>query len=70
MKMVYLDNAATTKLSPAVLDEMMPFLTNIYGNPSSPHYFGQQTAAAVTAARFSRCRRTSRHSRAVPVRKA
>lgn len=51
MKRVYLDNAATTKLSPAVLDEMMPFLTNIYGNPSSPHYFGQQTAAAVDHAR-------------------
>ena len=52
MKRVYLDNAATTKLSPAVLDEMMPFLTNIYGNPSSPHYFGQQTAAAVDHARL------------------
>ena len=51
MKRVYLDNAATTKLSPAVLEEMMPFLTNIYGNPSSPHFFGQQTAAAVDHAR-------------------
>ncbi len=51
MKRVYLDNAATTKLSPAVLDEMMPFLTNIYGNPSSPHFFGQQTAAAIDHAR-------------------
>ncbi len=51
MKRVYLDNAATTKLSPAVLAEMMPYLTDIYGNPSSPHYFGQQTAAAITKAR-------------------
>ena len=51
MKRVYLDNAATTKLSPAVLEEMMPFLTNVYGNPSSPHFFGQQTAAAIDHAR-------------------
>lgn len=51
MKRIYLDNAATTKLSPVVLDEMMPYLTEIYGNPSSPHYFGQQTGAAVDKAR-------------------
>ncbi|MBO4563487.1 MAG: aminotransferase class V-fold PLP-dependent enzyme, partial [Clostridia bacterium] len=51
MKRVYLDNAATTKMSPEVLNEMMPYLTDIYGNPSSPHYFGQQSGMAVDKAR-------------------
>ena len=40
MRKVYLDNAATTALSPKVLEQMMPYLTTIYGNPSSPHSFG------------------------------
>ena len=52
MKRVYLDNAATTKLIPEVLNEMLPYMTDIYGNPSSPHYFGQQSAAAVDKARM------------------
>ena len=51
MKRVYLDNAATTKLIPEVLNEMMPYMTEVYGNPSSPHYFGQQSGAAVDKAR-------------------
>ena len=51
MKRVYLDNAATTKLIPEVLNEMMPYMTEIYGNPSSPHYFGQQSQMAVDKAR-------------------
>ncbi|MBO4848706.1 MAG: cysteine desulfurase NifS [Clostridia bacterium] len=52
MKRVYLDNAATTKLIPEVLSEMMPYMTDIYGNPSSPHYFGQQAGMAVDKARL------------------
>ncbi len=51
MKRVYLDNAATTRLIPEVLNEMMPYMTEIYGNPSSPHYFGQQAGMAVDKAR-------------------
>lgn len=51
MNRIYLDNAATTKLSPEVLEAMTPYLTEIYGNPSSPHYFGQQVAAALDNAR-------------------
>ncbi len=38
---IYADNAATTKLSQTALDEMMPFFTEIYGNPSSLHTDGQ-----------------------------
>ena len=38
---VYADNAATTKLSPAVLEAMMPYLTEEYGNPSSLYALGQ-----------------------------
>ena len=38
---IYADNAATTKLSQTALDAMMPFLTEIYGNPSSLHTDGQ-----------------------------
>ena len=51
MKRIYLDNAATTKLAPEALEAMTPYLTEIYGNPSSPHYFGQQVAAALDKAR-------------------
>lgn len=51
MKRIYLDNAATTKLTPAVFEAMTPYMTEIYGNPSSPHYFGQQVAAAIDKAR-------------------
>ena len=48
---IYLDNAATTKLAPEALEAMMPYLTDVYGNPSSPHYFGQQVASALDKAR-------------------
>lgn len=49
--MIYLDNAATTKLDPEVLDAMMPFLTEEYGNPGALHKFGAGAAAAVEKAR-------------------
>jgi cysteine desulfurase len=51
MKRIYLDNAATTALSPKVLEAMMPYLTEIYGNASSPHSFGQEARRGVEAAR-------------------
>ncbi len=51
MRKVYLDNAATTALSPKVLEQMMPYLTAIYGNPSSPHSFGQEARKGVEHAR-------------------
>lgn len=47
----YLDNNATTQVDPAVVAEMMPFLTEFYGNPSSAYKFGSQVAKAVETAR-------------------
>lgn len=48
---VYLDNAATTSISNEVLKEMMPYLTENYGNTNSLHSFGRNTAEALTKAR-------------------
>ncbi|HMO80039.1 MAG TPA: cysteine desulfurase family protein [Pyrinomonadaceae bacterium] len=48
---VYLDNSATTPVDPRVLDAMMPFLTDKFGNASSIHFYGQETRAAVDKAR-------------------
>jgi cysteine desulfurase len=51
IRRVYLDNSATTPIDPRVLDEMLPFLKEDFGNPSSIHYFGQRARAAVDKAR-------------------
>ncbi len=48
---IYLDNNATTRIDPAVLEVMMPYLTNSYANASSNHQFGVQIAEAVKTAR-------------------
>ena len=48
---VYLDNAATTALDKQVLDEMLPYLTDFFGNPSSIHSYGRKTKAAIEKAR-------------------
>lgn len=50
-KEVYMDNNATTKIAPEVVEAMMPFLTDYYGNPSSMHVFGGQVGEAVFRAR-------------------
>jgi cysteine desulfurase len=50
-ELIYLDNNATTRIDPAVVDEMMPFLTSSYGNPSSAYRFGKQVADAIGVAR-------------------
>lgn len=49
--LIYFDNNATTKVDPAVVEEMMPFLTEFYGNPSSGYRFGQQVGKALDQAR-------------------
>lgn len=48
---VYFDNAATTALDKEVLDEMLPYMTEHFGNPSSIHSFGRKTRAAIEGAR-------------------
>ncbi|MGH8909909.1 MAG: aminotransferase class V-fold PLP-dependent enzyme [Egibacteraceae bacterium] len=48
---IYLDYQATTPLDPRVLEAMLPYLTDIYGNPSSPHVQGRQAAEAIRTAR-------------------
>ena len=49
--MIYFDNNATTQLDPLVLQVMVPFLENQYGNPSSIYSFGRAAAKAVATAR-------------------
>ena len=49
--MIYLDHAATTPLDKCVLEDMTPYLTEIYGNAQSQHAFGRRAANAVIAAR-------------------
>ena len=51
MKVVYLDNNATTKVAPEVLEAMMPYFSDYYGNPSSMHSFGGDVAAKIKEAR-------------------
>ena len=51
MTTVYADNAATTRMSRAAIDTMLPYMETIYGNPSSLHSVGQQAAAALLSAR-------------------
>ena len=51
MKLVYLDNAASTKISSGVLEKMMASYSENYGNPSSTHKLGQKARAAIETAR-------------------
>lgn len=53
MKRIYFDNAATTSLDPLVLDAMMPYLTEKFGNPSSIYSYGRETKMAIEQARKS-----------------
>ena len=51
MKYIYADNAATTKIDPRVLDEMMPYLKETFANPSSIHSMGQRSRRAIDRSR-------------------
>ena len=51
MDLVYLDNNATTQPAPEVVEAMLPYLTEWYGNPSSVHRFGQRSRQAIDEAR-------------------
>ena len=51
MKLVYADNNATTRVDDEVLEEMLPYFKEFYGNPSSIHTFGRQVASKMDLAR-------------------
>ena len=51
MSKIYLDNAATTALDKEVLDVMLPYMMEEFGNPSSIHAFGRRTRTAIEVAR-------------------
>jgi cysteine desulfurase len=51
MKEVYVDNNATTKVDEAVFEEMRPYFCELYGNPSSMHFFGGQVQKKIDEAR-------------------
>ncbi len=51
MKTIYLDNNATTKVADEVLEAMLPYFTQLYGNPSSMHTFGGQVGQRIRDAR-------------------
>ena len=53
MNRIYFDNAATTSLDPEVLEVMMPFLSEKFGNPSSVYSYGRETKIAIENARKS-----------------
>jgi cysteine desulfurase len=53
MNRIYFDNAATTSLDPQVLETMMPYLTEKFGNPSSIYSYGRETRMAIEQARKS-----------------
>src|SRR3990167_5681688 len=51
MRRVYLDNNATTPIAPEVLEAMLPFYRDNFGNPSSIHAFGREVKVAIDEAR-------------------
>ena len=51
MKTIYLDNAATTRTSPAVVEAMLPYFSEHYGNPSAIYGLGQENKNAISEAR-------------------
>jgi cysteine desulfurase len=51
VKTVYVDNNATTKVAPEVLEAMLPYFSELYGNPSSMHFFGGQVEKKMSEAR-------------------
>ena len=66
---IYMDNNATTRVAPEVLEAMMPYLTEFYGNPSSMHTFGGQVGTAIDggpAARLPTCSAPNRRRSSLP----
>ncbi|HYE56459.1 MAG TPA: cysteine desulfurase family protein, partial [Chitinophagaceae bacterium] len=61
MSRIYFDNAATTPLDPEVLEAMMPYLTEKFGNPSSIYSYGRESRLAIESARKSVARILNAH---------
>ena len=61
MERIYFDNAATTTLDPQVLEAMMPYLTNKFGNPSSIYSYGRESRLAIENARKSVAKTLNAH---------
>ena len=55
-KLIYLDNAATTQVYPEVLDAMLPYFTEYYGNPSAIYSFAGESKKAVDEASMQELR--------------
>ena len=51
MNVIYVDNNATTQVAPEVMEEMLPYFHDLYGNPSSMHTFGGQVEQKLRQAR-------------------
>lgn len=61
MQRIYFDNAATTQLDPQVLEAMMPYMTEKFGNPSSIYSYGRETRMAIETARKTVARILNAH---------
>jgi len=61
MERIYLDNAATTPMDPLVLEAMMPYLTEKFGNPSSIYSYGRESRLAIETARKTVARLLNAH---------
>lgn len=53
MQHIYLDHAATSPMHPDIVESMLPYMTEVFGNPSSIHYFGRKSRHAVDEARLT-----------------
>ncbi|RYY56917.1 MAG: aminotransferase class V-fold PLP-dependent enzyme, partial [Chitinophagaceae bacterium] len=61
MNRIYFDNAATTSLDREVLDVMLPYMTEHFGNPSSIYSYGRESRLAIETARKSVARNLNAH---------